>query len=111
MPLCNLIVSYADIDQKHIGTIYQATNWYYTGLSWYGERSGWIIDGKKWHRKSIYGKLGTDKKEIVLKNYPNAQEWITKGKHKYIYPLDKSLVPLCQSLAKPYPKKNAQEVK
>lgn len=109
MPLCNLIVSYADIDQKHIGTIYQATNWYYTGLSCYGERSGWIIDGKKWHRKSIYGKLGTDKKEIVLKNYPNAQEWITKGKHKYIYPLDKSLVPLCQSLAKPYPK-NASEV-
>jgi hypothetical protein len=40
---------------------------------------------------------------------PNATEYISKGKRKYIYPLDKSLVPLCQSLAKPYPK-NASEV-
>jgi len=31
------------------------------------------------------------------------------GKRKYLYPLDKTLLPLCKSLSKPYPKK-AQEV-
>lgn len=30
-PAIRLIVSYADIDHDHVGTIYQATNWVYTG--------------------------------------------------------------------------------
>ncbi len=30
-PLCQLVVSYADCDQNHLGTIYQATNWIYVG--------------------------------------------------------------------------------
>lgn len=30
-PLVELIVSYADCDQNHLGTIYQATNWIYVG--------------------------------------------------------------------------------
>lgn len=25
-------------------------------------------------------------------------------KYKYLYPLDKSLIPMCKALAKPYPK-------
>ena len=108
IPLCKLIVSYADLDQCHYGTIYQATNWYYTGLTSNDERSGWIINGKKWHRKSIYGKLGTDRKEIVLKHFPSAKEWISKGKHKYIYPLNKSYIHIFKSLSKPYPKKEQQ---
>lgn len=33
-----------------------------------------------------------------------AIEYITKGKIKYLYPLDKSLISLCKSLSKPYPK-------
>ena len=28
-----IIVSFAQIDAGHVGTVYQATNWYYTGLS------------------------------------------------------------------------------
>jgi hypothetical protein len=31
-PAVKLIVSYADRNQGHIGTIYQATNWYYLGV-------------------------------------------------------------------------------
>lgn len=30
-PQVRLVVSYADADQKHYGTIYQATNWIYVG--------------------------------------------------------------------------------
>ena len=31
-PWCDLVVSYADLDQNHVGTLYQATNWVYTGV-------------------------------------------------------------------------------
>lgn len=111
LPLCKLVVSYADIDQEHIGIIYQATNWFYVGDCNQNTRTGFIINGKKIHNKTLHG-MGktqslTGAKTIDL----NATEFISKGKRKYIYPLDKSLLPLCKSLSKPYPKKqNAQEV-
>lgn len=53
-PLVRLIVSYADIDQKHLGTIYQATNWIYEGETNVGAKQGFIIHGKKTHNKSVY---------------------------------------------------------
>ena len=36
---------------------------------------------------------------------PNATEFITKGKYKYIYPLKPEMIDLCKKLHKPYPKK------
>jgi hypothetical protein len=109
LPLVKLIVSYADIDQNHFGTIYQAANWYFVGSCNENTRTGFIINGKKVHNKSLHG-MGKEQSLKGAKSIdPNATEYISKGKRKYIYPLDKSLVPLCQSLAKPYPK-NASEV-
>lgn len=32
VPQCRLVVSFADCDQHHLGTIYQATNWLFVGL-------------------------------------------------------------------------------
>jgi hypothetical protein len=115
LPLVKLIISYADKDQNHKGTIYQATNWYYVGTSMMNKKdASYIIDGKRIHGKTISDKC---KRYGLVKNITNAQkvykakeviEYVTKGKIKYIYPLDKSLIPLCKSLSKPYPK--AQEV-
>jgi hypothetical protein len=113
LPLVKLIVSYADKDQNHNGIIYQATNWYYTGTSMLNSTdSSWIINGKRYHGriisdwvKSKGGLNGLSRKEFLIKYYDiNAKEYITKGKIKYIYPIDKSLIPLCKSLSKPYPK-------
>lgn len=118
VPLCKLILSYADKDQAHIGTIYQATNWFYVGTSMQNKTdSSWIIKGKRYHGRIISdwvkakgGLKGLSRSQFLKKFYDeNAIEFVTKGKIKYIYPLDKSLLPLCQSLAKPYPK-NALEV-
>ncbi len=87
-PSVKLIVSYSDKAQNHYGTIYQATNWIFYNES---ETSGYefFINGKWVH--SRHGK-GTIKRKLA-------------GKYKYIYPLNKSLVNLCKSLSKPYPKK------
>ena len=109
LPLCKMVVSYADIDQYHKGTIYQATNWYYVGDCNQNTRTGFIIHGKKVHNKSLHGMGKTQSLDGAKSIDPNATEYISKGKRKYLYPLDKSLVPLCKSLAKPYPK-NASEV-
>ena len=93
-PLVKLIVSYADQEQGHLGIIYQASNWYYLGEV----KSPPIIEGK--HNKSMGGSIGAARK--LLKREPKV--YFPKHKHKYIYPLDKTLIPLCKSLSKPYPK-------
>ena len=38
-----LLVSFADTEQKHLGIVYQATNWIYTGLS--AKRTDWTVKG------------------------------------------------------------------
>ena len=45
-----IVVSYADASQGHVGRVYQATNWLYTGLS--AEFIDTIIEGKE-HLHSI----------------------------------------------------------
>jgi hypothetical protein len=91
-PTVKLLVSYSDKGQNHYGTIYQATNWYFINES---ESSGYefLINGKWVH--SRHGK-GEIKRKLA-------------GKRKYIYPLDKNLLSICNKLAKPYPKKQAIE--
>lgn len=107
LPLCKMVVSYADIDQNHTGTIYQATNWFYVGDCNQNTRTGFIINGKKVHNKSLHS-LGKSQSLVGAQSIDkNAVEFISKGKRKYIYPIDKSLIPLCKSLAKPYPKNAA----
>jgi len=93
-PLVKLIVSYADTEQGHAGTIYQATNWYFTDTKTDGMDKV-IFNGKVTHKKTVNSIRGTTKGLEIIKG---------TAKHKYIYPLDKSLIPLCKELSKPYPK-------
>ena len=113
-PLCKLIVSYADIDQDHYGTIYQATNWIYVGNSMENSTdSSWVINGKRYHGrlisdwvKSKGGLNGLTRKEFLQKYYDiNAYEYVTKGKRKYLYVIDKSMLPSIAKLARPYQKR------
>lgn len=107
-PLCKLIVSYADSDENHIGTIYQATNWFFVSSK---KTSDKYIDknGKEIHPRSHsatgYKKRFNNEYKKCIKTSDLTK--IKKGlKHKYIYPLSKDMIPLCKKLSKPYPKKN-----
>ena len=114
LPLCRLIVSFADMDQKHLGTIYQATNWIYTGATNVNAKSGFIIHGEKVHNKTIHGKMITiDGKRVhcpqtleAVRKFidPNATAFISEGKRKYLMPLDKRMRAQILPLSKPYPK-------
>jgi len=110
-PLCKLLVSYADSDQNHTGTIYKAMNWYFisshkTGDKFIDPKTGKDIHSRS-HSPTGFKKQFGERKKVLNTN--NLVRIKTGVKHKYIYPLDKSLIPLCKSLSKPYPK-NAQEV-
>lgn len=105
-PLVKIVVSYADIDQNHFGTIYQATNWIYLGKCEEGSIGAFIVNGKKIHRRSI-GAMGVKQNINAVREQldPNAREFRSLGKHKYIYCFDKGLRRKYQKIAVPYPKK------
>jgi len=102
-PSIRLIVSYADSYQKHVGTIYQATNWIFVGkitspsYSKYGKR---IADRGV---GTIVKELGISRKEYAEKH---GLEIIRLCKYKYLMPLDKKMRQHVSSLAKPFPKKD-----
>lgn len=105
-PQIKMVVSFADADQNHVGTIYQATNWIYLGRTNEGDRSAFIINGKKTHPRTIGSAGGVQSLDWIKKNLdPNATEFKTKGKEKYIFCFDKKLRKQWSNKAKPYPKK------
>lgn len=105
-PQIKIVVSYADADQNHVGTIYQATNWIYLGKQNEGQRSAFIIHGKKTHPRTIGSAGGVQSIKWVRENLdPNAVEFYTKGKEKYIFVFNKRNRKEWAKQAKPYPKK------
>lgn len=106
-PKIKIIVSYADKDQGHAGTIYQATNWIYLGCV-NENKSGdtLLVNGKKYHRRSLSSLYGTSSFEYIKQNIDkNAEKITTKGKYKYIFCFDKKLRKYYLKLSLPYPKK------
>lgn len=108
-PWVDLVVSYADMDQQHFGVLYQATNWIYTGLTNANTRGAFIVHGKKMHPKTIHSK-GWKQSVLWLRENvdANASEFITQGKHKYLYPLTKQMRKRIEVLSVPYPKKDGE---
>lgn len=95
-PLVKILISYADKGQKHLGIIYQATNWIFVEES---KSSGFEVFYKgKWVHDR--GPNTLPKKQREKLEYRKKS-----GKYKYIYPLTKELKDKCLKLKKPYPKK------
>lgn len=104
-PWVDLIVSYADIDQSHTGILYQSTNWIYTGISNANTRGAFIIHGKKTHPKTCHARGWKQSLLWLRENIdPDATEFITAGKHKYLYPMTKQMRKRIMLLSVPYPK-------
>jgi hypothetical protein len=105
-PQIKIVLSYADMDQEHFGTIYQATNFIYLGETVQGGICGFVVNGKKLHKKTI-GSHGWRASEKWLQEHvdPNAHAVRSKGKRKYIWVYDKKLRKEWQKKSLPYPKK------
>lgn len=71
-----IVVSYADTSMQHIGYIYQATNWIYTGLS--AKRTErYDINNPNAHSKSVTERKGINYQDLAVRERPQ--------KHRYIY--------------------------
>lgn len=69
-----ILISYADASVGHVGTVYQATNWVYTGKS--GGDVVWLCDdGKVLHPRTT----GWDKSVL-----PPGRWRPSPGKHRYV---------------------------
>lgn len=95
-PKLRMLVSYADAKSRgHMGTIYQATNWIYEGVS--TARAGVQVGDKYMHNRTHAEKFK------YQKNRPGVS--IMSYKHRYLYPLDKEVADRLESFRQPYPKR------
>jgi hypothetical protein len=98
-PGIRLVISMADPAQNHVGGIYQAGNWIYTGET--KPDVQYFLNGKWVHHRtatSAGSAAGLPSRKIP-------------AKHRYLYPLDETIRSQIELLRKPYPKRqNASEV-
>lgn len=98
-PLIKIIVSFADNGQRHLGTIYQATNWIYLGKTILGQKE-YLINGKWTHPRTIQ-KYSLKKRQNIKENAPSRK---ISDKFKYIFVFNKRLRKQYLKMALPYPK-------
>ena len=77
-----------------IGTIYQACNFYYIGCMRENnpkvkgnkvKRDGWLINGKIYGSRSLRSKIGSQKREDILRHFPMAVYMEQKSKDRYFF--------------------------
>ena len=100
------LLSYADPAQGHLGTIYQATGWIYTGRSQAMPLYD-LGDGRVRHSRSLAHGFGTHSVRH-FKDMGVPIEVIPQSpKHRYLYFLDPTLRTKLKAPALPYPKREA----
>lgn len=77
LPKPSIVISYADTDQKHIGYVYQATNWIYFGLSAIRTDRVFIDGTKQKHGRHV---ISTDVENINERTVLVARP----RKHRYL---------------------------
>tara|TARA_R110002110_G_scaffold118403_1_gene292234 strand:- start:114 stop:509 length:396 start_codon:yes stop_codon:yes gene_type:complete len=95
-PKIRMVISFADPKQGHIGGIYQAGGWIFTGVS--ASDYEYNVDGRWLHHRTasaICSLKGKTKRPIP-------------SKYRYLMPLDKAMKEQIKPLAKPYPKREKQ---
>jgi hypothetical protein len=76
-----IVVSFAEIEQGHVGTVYQATNWIYTGLS--AKRTNWTIEGMDKHCQTLADKYTS---EQIREQYGDRFSLKPRPrKHRYVF--------------------------
>lgn len=101
-----IIVSYADSSQEHLGIVYQATNFIYTGLS--SKFKDPKIKGLEHQHHATYAN-GLTNQEVIAK-FGDLVYWVDRPrKHRYVYfnatkKKKKELLSLLRYKVLPYPK-------
>jgi len=108
-----VLVSYADTEQKHIGTVYKATNWVYTGIT--KPIMDYQVKGIKMHAKTVSDSVGksTDKKnkKQMLKELYGENFYMKERsqKHRFVYFFNQNDKKLLKWKQEPYPNNLKQD--
>jgi hypothetical protein len=82
-----IVVSFADTEQGHVGTVYQATNFIYCGLS--AKRTDWKVKGKEHlHGQTIADEFrGVKNRSVAMREKYGDNFYLSPRprKHRYIY--------------------------
>jgi hypothetical protein len=111
LPKPSIVVSYADTGKGHIGYVYQATNFLYTGLS--ANRVDWTVKGLE-HKHSKTLSDGMTLESIKEKYGDDFYYTERSRKHRYIYfhgnkTQKKQMNNLLKYGIEAYPKGNSQK--
>lgn len=104
-PKLRLVVSFADPEQGHVGGIYQAGNWVFTGRTSAGV--DYYFKGKRLHSRQVSAK-GWNIQQGVKRITAKPSECIVKktaGKYRYLMALDNEMKKQLNLIALPYPKR------
>jgi hypothetical protein len=108
-----IIITFAEIKAGHVGTIYQASNFIYVGLS--AKRTDWKVKGKEHlHSATISDEFrGKNNRSALMRQKYGDDFYLMPRprKHKYIYFNAKKkrrqeLISKLKYKVQPYPKKN-----
>lgn len=104
-----ILVSFADKSQNHLGIVYQATNWLYTGLS--AKRTDWSVEGIDKHGHTWADKYTAAQMREMFGDRFTLKE--RSRKHRYIYinakgKRKKELMNKLRYAIQPYPKHEIQ---
>ena len=80
LPKPRIVVSYAEKEQEHIGVVYQATNFLYTGLS--DKRTEWRLRGSNLHSKTVCETYSLEERKSNTQKFEVVDR---PRKHRYIY--------------------------
>lgn len=110
-PGLRLIVSFADPNAGHVGTIYQAGNWIYCGTT-SGAPKFRDKHGRVWHSRQVAAsgiktQYGTPRRVPRIADCERIPEL---GKYRYLMPLDAATRDRVEQLRKPYPQPRAGSI-
>ena len=108
LPKPSIVVSYADTEQNHVGYVYQACNFIYTGLS--TKNKDWAIKGMEHlHGQTIADMSRGQDKRLEFMKEKFGDDFYMKDrarKHRYIFVTgkNKKLKAAIKYQSEPYPK-------
>jgi hypothetical protein len=102
-PGLRLIVSYADPERGHVGTLYQACGWLYIGRT---NRESLIqLNGALLHPRTVTSRYRTRSIDWLRSHVASDAGHVrTLQKHRYVLPLDDAMRTQVASRVQPYPK-------
>lgn len=108
-PGLRLILSFADMAQNHIGTLYQAAGWIYSGIGTDDPRSRpyRARDGSVQHWRTVAGVLAAHRRHstVAAARSLGFMPLDKKPKHRYLLALDAEMRAQIAPLAQPYPRR------